>query len=190
MADVTEALIDLIDWFQLTGTPEPEEVDVARKALLDSAARVRQRLLRAPPDPELIIAAALALQEDRVRQGAEVVTIAGQINDRTLALESRVASVERMGGMLAKVGVSLRAFLDAMPKCTYVTGSAYDHSTGQERRVVCTDIATKAYARGGPRYCDRHAPIDCPDYPRAAPYRQLENLLREMVLSNDAPPPA
>src|SRR6202012_5790828 len=41
---------------------------------------------------------------------------------------------------------------------------------------LCDRPATKAYERGGRRWCHEHAPEDCPDYPRAAALRIAEGL--------------
>jgi len=35
----------------------------------------------------------------------------------------------------------------------------------------CLTPATKAYKRGEGRWCDKHAPEGCPDYPRAQAVR-------------------
>jgi hypothetical protein len=51
--------------------------------------------------------------------------------------------------------------IQALPKCSRVPGA-----------VPCPRPATKAYERGGLRFCDEHAPSDCPDYQRAAPLRR------------------
>lgn len=56
-----------------------------------------------------------------------------------------------------------RALVEALPRCDDL----------DNERCRCTRPATKAYGRGTTRYCDEHAPIDCPDYPRAAVLREL-----------------
>lgn len=62
-----------------------------------------------------------------------------------------------------------RALVDALPKCD-----------------ECGEPATRAWGRGGARYCDVHgkdihgraACVDVPEYPRAAPLRALVAILR------------
>ena len=61
-----------------------------------------------------------------------------------------------------------QALIDALPKCDR-----------------CGDTATRAFERGGGRYCDTHAVVifgddntaTAPEYPRAAPLRALIALL-------------
>lgn len=54
-----------------------------------------------------------------------------------------------------------KALVDSLPKCDR-----------------CTKPATRAYGRGGERFCDEHGE-DVPEYPRAAPLRTLIKLLEE-----------
>lgn len=49
----------------------------------------------------------------------------------------------------------LRALVASLPQCG-----------------LCSQPATKSYERGGKRWCDEHAPSDCPDYPRAESLRR------------------
>lgn len=73
-----------------------------------------------------------------------------------------------------KLVLFTRALIDALPKCTQsVLWHEPDGTYGP-----CLKPATKAYARGGARYCDACAPADCPDYPRAAPLRALLAMLK------------
>jgi hypothetical protein len=54
----------------------------------------------------------------------------------------------------------LRALVASLPHCD-----------------ACDSPATKANGRGGPRWCDVHAPGDTPDYPRAKPLREAVQFL-------------
>ena len=66
----------------------------------------------------------------------------------------------------------LRRLYETLPKCD-----------------DCKRAATKAFKRGEGRWCDRHAPEGCPDYPRAAALRHAERLLGPAGPSS-APPPS
>ena len=45
---------------------------------------------------------------------------------------------------------ALRALVESLPRCS----------------AACTAPATHAHVRGGARWCEKHAPPDCPPYPR------------------------
>ncbi len=80
----------------------------------------------------------------------------------------------------------VRALVDAMPRCTCVDKIGNETTT-------CTEVATRAYERGGPRYCDAHGTndrrtcmlrgdgslADVPEYPRAPALRALLAMLEE-----------
>ena len=55
----------------------------------------------------------------------------------------------------------LRDLVDALPKCSY---------------PECTEPATRAWERGGLRWCDDHG-AHVPEYPRAEPLRRALELL-------------
>lgn len=67
-----------------------------------------------------------------------------------------------------RLHLAVHALVDALPRCTAFC----------EFEVRCSKVATKAWRRGEARYCDMHAPDGCPDYPRAAPLRNILSLLR------------
>lgn len=70
------------------------------------------------------------------------------------------------------------ALIAALPKCTRLVGA-------DDTLVECDRPATRAFERGGARYCDECAAAKAatfgsvpPDYPRAAPLRALASHLR------------
>jgi hypothetical protein len=77
----------------------------------------------------------------------------------------RVVDRERRDAVAeaAEENLRLRARLDAFERLL----------AALPRCELCDSPATKAWRRGGARWCDNHAPFNCHDYPRAAALREL-----------------
>jgi hypothetical protein len=81
-----------------------------------------------------------------------------------------VAARDRAAEMLADEAIAvLRALVDSLPKCTGVV----------DGDPTCARVATRAWQRGGTRYCDKHGP-NVPEYPRAQPMRDALALLAKL----------
>ena len=74
-----------------------------------------------------------------------------------------------------------RELIDSLPTCTV----ALEHGT-------CPNVATRAFGRGGHRYCDSHGDgaygVVVPEYPRAVPLRRLITAVRLRQYSRDELP--
>ncbi len=67
---------------------------------------------------------------------------------------------------LSQTGDVLRQLYETLPKCDGIAAVE-----------ACKHPATKAFRRGEGRWCDLHAPPNCPDYPRAEALRRARKIL-------------
>jgi uncharacterized coiled-coil protein SlyX len=107
----------------------------------------------------------------------ELLKARARVAELETELDAKHAKLVEVADKLRATRDEARALVEALvehlPKCTIA--GPWDTRSGDyvlgPGTFDCHAPATKAFRRGAERYCDAHAPPNCPDYPRAPALR-------------------